>query len=322
MISSDRFDDLIIRVRTMEEVFGTQVLYANPSGFNKKTVEKWLRRDSYPRAGSLQAYCACVGLTTAQFSSSSVEFARALAGISEKMAQEGRIKSAFNQQQIEDIILGLQKGGGLMAVLNETIGSIGKKTLEKYHKEFSGFYMGHIHWTQWEEQEDKNARLVGADFKFLIRVGDLDPEHNVIQAKLTTYHHIKSLRDDSESPWAYQGVMIPLPGKLVFMFEVPNPSFEEMSFVFLICQNTPKNRLLGILTSDSSSPEDAPFIKVQPMPAASRVLLRKTESGDEKLLMKELAHGQPIDEKDRQNIQNDIHDETGILMTHSLPART
>lgn len=315
-------EDLVLRVRSVQEAVGSAVLYQHPSGFNKKTVEKWLRGDSYPRPASLQAFCAAAGITAVQFAAPAPRFAAALAEATERLAASGRMAQARSAEQILEVMEGYGKRGGLMDVLSETIRSIGEKTLRKYHEDFAGFYMGYLRWTRWEQSPGKNPKLTGNAFRFLIQVSDLDAEHRVIRARLTTWHHLSDVKGTKRSPWAYEGVMVPLPGKLVFLFEVPNPSFEEMGYVFLITQNAPKDSLVGILASDSSSPGNAPFVKVQPLPAAARVLLKKLDEDDPEKLFPRLSYDREIPEEILSRIENTVHKETGILMTHTLPAKT
>ena len=158
---------------------------------------------------------------------------------------------------------------------------------------------------------------MGANFRFLVEVRDLLAGQPSIRARISTRHHLSRI-GPGESPWAYEGVMVPIPGKLVFMMEVPNPSFEEMGFLFMICQNTPRDRLPGILCSDSSSPEDTPFVKVQPMPAASRVVLARAEGADLGSLLADLQKDAEIPADIIREIENTVHKDTGILMTHSM----
>ncbi len=137
---------------------------------------------------------------------------------------------------------------------------------------------------------------------------------------LTTRNHLEKQGSGDKSPWAYTGVMIPIPGKLVFLFEAPDPSFEEMGFVFIMTQSTPKEHLMGILGTDTSIPDAAPLVGVQPIPAASRILLKKAPGDlDEKSLMELLDYSHEIEPEIMEYIKNEIHEDTGILMTHFRP---
>ncbi len=314
-----RFNYLIPRVRAVEEIVGYGILYHSPSGFNKKTVEKWLRMDAYPRIGSLREFCRCAGLTLAEFEAADNEFARALARVSSRLREEEKTPHAVDEERVLDVMNGFRKGGGLMSVLSETIDSIGKKAMEKYYHQFRGYYIGYLNWTRWVHEDGARAELKGATFRCLVKVEAQDPEVHVIRARLTTRNHMEQSGGRDESRWAYEGVMIPIPGKLIFIFEAPNPSFEEMDFVFMITQNTPKEHLMGIVSSDSSITDAASLLKVQPVPSASRILLKKApDDMDEDALIEQLDYRREIEPEILELIRNEIHEDTGILMTHFL----
>lgn len=318
---AERFDDLIRRIRTVEAVIGFRRLYHSPSGFNKKTVEKWLRRDAFPRRSSLQEFCHVAGLTLAAFEAPPGELIASLARVSRELRAAGKLPHAFDEAQIQEVWDGFSKGGGLMSVFSETVNAIGRRTMATYFREFEGYYLGYIRWSRWEREAETAAAIQGAAFRFLVQVHELDPEHQVIRARLTTFTHLKKSGGDPSRKWAYEGAMIPIPGKLIFLLEAPNPSFEEMGFVFVMVQSQPRDRMMGILSSDSSAP-DASSLMVQPVPASARILLRKApEDRAEAELMAELDHDNPIPPDILDMIQNEIHPETGILMTRFRAAK-
>jgi len=313
--SEDSSDDLIQKVKTVESVIGYRILYHSPSAYNKKTVEKWLRGDASPRKSSLQEFCQCAGITLAEFEAPFGEFAETLAAISERLHKKGMLPQCFSCEQVHHVIESFRKGGGVMSVLSETVDAIGRKTMTKYFREFQGYYFGYLRWTHWEQKADGNASLNGAAFRCLIHLESPDPDHHVIRARLTTFSHLKKYGHEEDRKWAYDGIMIPIPGKLIFMLEAPNPSFEDMGFVFIMVQTGAREHLPGILFSDSSVPE-APLMKVQPVPAASRILLRKASNDlSEEQLMSMLDHQNPIEAEILNIIENEIHPDAGILMT-------
>ncbi len=298
----------------MEAVIGYRILYHSPSAYNKKTVEKWLRGDACPRKSSLQEFCQCAGMTLAEFEAPFGEFTETLAEISERLHKKGMLPQCFTCEQVQHVIESFRKGGGVMSVLSETVDAIGRKTMSKYFREFQGYYFGYLRWSQWNRDANGIASLGGAAFRCLIQVDNPDPEHHIIRARLTTFSHLKQYGLMEDRKWAYEGVMIPIPGKLIFMLESPNPSFEDMGFVFIMVQTGTREHLPGILFSDSSVPE-APLMKVQPVPAASRILLRKASNDlSEEQLMSMLDHQNPIEAEILKIIENEIHPDAGILM--------
>ncbi len=319
----DRFDRLIARVKTIEEIIGYDELYHTPTGFNKKTVEKWLRRDAFPRRNSLRQFCQCAGLTITAFEGSMDDFCRALAQASHTFNRQGKTPHAYSENQILEAMRREPKTpsqGGLMTILNHTINAIGQKTMAKYFQQFQGYYFGYLNWTRWIGQNNDQTALKGSIFRCLIKVDALDDDLHVIRSKLTTSNHLEQCGDDRDNPWAYEGVMVPIPGQLVFIFEAPEPSFEEMDFVFIMTQSQPRDHLVGVVSSVSSVSDAAAVMKVQPTPAAARILLQKAPPDmNEANLMQQLAHQQTPDREIARAIANEIHPDTGVLMSHSLP---
>lgn len=319
-----RFDTLIARVKTIEEIIGYDVLYHTSSGFNKKTVEKWLRRDAFPRRSSLLQFCQCAGLTITAFEGSKDEFCRALAQASDTFNRQGKTPNAYSEDQVLDATRRHQKipaKGGLMTVLNHTINAIGEKTMAKYFRQFQGYYFGYLNWTRWIGQDGDQTALKGSIFRCLIKVDALDADLHVIRSKLTTSKHLEQCGDKRDNAWAYEGVMVPIPGQLIFIFEAPEPSFEEMDFVFIMTQSQPRDHLMGVVSSVSSVSDAAAVMRVQPAPAAARILLQKAPPEmDEAELMQQLLHQQTPDLEIVRAITNDIHPDTGVLMSHSPPS--
>ncbi|MDM8542742.1 hypothetical protein QUF90_16835 [Desulfococcaceae bacterium HSG9] len=320
----NRFNELTARVKAVEEIIGFDRLYYTSKGFNKKTVEKWLRKDAFPRRSSLQQFCQCGGLTIAEFEGPADAFCQALARISQTLHHQGKTPHAFEEEQIIETLRSFQKDpkkGGLMTVLNHTINAIGKKTMAKYFQQFQGYYFGYLNWTKWVCQNDDQAALKGAIFRCLIKVDALDTDFHIIRSKLTTSKYLQKKGDDKENLWAYKGVMVPIPGQLIFIFEAPDPSFEEMDFIFIMTQSRPKDRLMGIVSSASSVSDAAAIMKVQPAPAAARILLQKAPPDiNEETLMKQLDRNQTTDPQIVRDITNEVHPETGILMSHFMAA--
>jgi hypothetical protein len=313
--AGNRFEDLIRRIRTVEAVLGFQLLYHSPAGFNKKTVEKWLRRDAFPRRSSLQEFCRSAGLTLAAFEAAPEELIAELAKISAELHGAGKLPRPFDAERIQGVWEGFSRKGGMMSVFSETVNAIGRKTMAKYFREFQGYYLGFIQWSQWVREADAATAIRGAAFRFLVQVHELDPEQQIIRARLTTFTHLRKAASDPSDKWAYEGAMIPIPGKLIFLLEAPNPSFEEMGFVFIMVQSQPRDQMLGILSSDSSAP-DASSAMVQPVPASARIVLQKAPDGrSESELMAELDHENPIPEDILRLVRNELHPDTGILMT-------
>jgi len=313
-----KFEELIKRVRAVEEVVGFDLLYHSPTGFNKKTVEKWLRADAFPRTGSLREFCRCAGLTVAEFDGPVEIFVRALTRVSEKLRDCGKLPHEWDEGRIHHILECPDKGGGIMSVLSETICSIGTKAMENYSRQFSGYYFGYLNWSHWTMEENQRSALRGGAFKCLIRVDTFDADAQLIRARLTTRHHLDNC-DAGKKTWAYEGVMVPIPGKLIFIFEAPDPSFEEMGFIFIIARNSPKNRMSGIISSDSSIP-DTSMMQVQTIPSAARILLEKVpDKTDEMALIEELRPEHEIDPEILETIKNEVNPDTGILMTHFIP---
>lgn len=314
-----RFDELIRRIRAVEEVVGYDILYHSPAGFNKKTVEKWLRADAFPRTGSLREFCRCAGLTKAEFDGSEEAFVKALARVSVQLRDSGKQLHEWDESRVARLMKSHDKGGGLMSALSDTVNAIGQKAMENYFRQFQGYYFGYLNWTKWTQGEGQRPALRGSAFRCLIKVDALETDTQVIRAKLTTRHHVENC-DAGESAWAYEGVMVPIPGKLVFIFEAPDPSFENMEFIFIIAQNAPKDHMLGIISSDSSIPDSASMMQVRPIPSASRILLKKAARDlDENALMDELDYRREIDPEILKVIENEINRDTGILMTHFVP---
>ena len=190
----NRFDKLTPRVKAIEEIIGFDRLYHTPSGFNKKTVEKWLRKDAFPRRSSLQQFCQCAGLTIAEFEGPADGFCQALARVSQTLHHQGKTTHAFGEDQIIDTLRSFQKDpteGGLMTELNHTINAIWQKTMAKYFQQFQGYYFGYLNWTRWVCQNGDKAALKGAIFRCLIKVDALDDDLHLIRSKLTTSKYLE-----------------------------------------------------------------------------------------------------------------------------------
>lgn len=213
-----------------------------------------------------------------------------------------------------------KKRKGVMTVLSDTIDAISPNTMEITYQQFRGYYFGYMNWTRWIEGIEK-----GSAYRFLVYIGPYEPEVNVIHAKLTTGNYVKYLSLSGEpDKWAYHGVMVPIPGKLHFILEKKKPSLYEMGLFYLFTQDYPKDHLLGILMADSSTPERAGHQRTKELPCSTRILLEKIHGNpNEGELIQQLRYLEPDELEDsvRKEIENEIDEKTGVLMTYSQPTK-
>ncbi len=174
------------------------------------------------------------------------------------------------QEELQDKIKRAmrKKKGGIMTVLSEIVDSISPRSLEKAFRLYEGYYWAYFYWISLDQE---NGKLKNWIYKPLIRVATLDKKLNVIKAQFIS-HRLPTL----------EGIMIPKPGKLFFIFETSADSLdEEMSYVFIITRNKPKNYLQGLLLAESTQPPEK-AVRFEVLPASSRILLKKIEEADVK----------------------------------------
>lgn len=210
----------------------------------------------------------------------------------------------------------LNEKRSLPSLLCETIDCINKNEMKRNFNDFKGYYFGYVNWMNWDEGR-MNLNGKSLIYKFLVKIDDLNEDSNVIESKLTTFKYLE--KEKSSEKWGYHGVMIPIPGKLYFIFEVQNRRLDRSDFVFIITHNRPENHLLGILTGESNLPETP----LESCPASARISLKKigeeeAERGED-YLISQIGYFQPneIDKDIREEIDNKIIDRVGFLVTFS-----
>jgi len=286
---------LTIRIKLLEAVFGAEAMYSdnekNDGKISKKTVEKWLAGKAEPNERTLQKLCNTVGITKSEFDAEYEELPGLLAQKGKHDLTEEQIKRELDYLR-DKYLHGKtdEKGEGLMAVLSETMNSVSPNDLKRAFSMLKGYYYAYIKWFNWEKSENFLEPKV-AIYKFLIKIDEINETLNVITAKLTTYNHLKDVRENtSEEKYGYHGVVIPVGKSLYFIFERSHEYSSHIGFVFIITRDRPLSHLLGMLTSEAGEPKKARFnLRRENIPASSRIVLMRIKEeevalGEEELL--------------------------------------
>ena len=215
-----------------------------------------------------------------------------------------------------------QSEKGVMAVLSEITEITEIKNLERIFRDYEGYYYCYEYWVQWESAKEI-YKPKSVMYKTLIKINEIDYPRKLIKIKMATSRSVEAMAKNNGDFWECHGVMIPVSNSLYFIAESKYRTLEESYFVFVVTRRTSKTRLIGLLTSTTTMPQQEYFrASMSPFPASTRILFCKIADKDaaqgEEHLVKQLGIFQAdelheLDPEILKELRNEVNE--GVLTT-------